>query len=204
MSGHLPHPRREVARLDALRRRREIAERLGDAACGPVGEQRHDPDEAEPEKDEDADERALRLIDTRGGDENGEEAGILPRRSKDAEDAVVVRVVRRHVLDEDVALLRVNLGDAREHRIFAEVDRGGADLAVPDQRKVGVGPRLDARRWSGDRGFRQGVPTGCRTNLSSFRTATLRQPMQNTLAPEGASTNSPEAVRCGARPIRRV
>ena len=144
MSGHLPHPRREVARLDALRRRREIAERLGDAACGPVGEQRHDPDEAEPEKDEDADERALRLIHARRGDQNGEEAGILPRRSKDAEDAVVVRVVRRHVLDEDVALLRVDLGDAREHRIFAEVDRGGADLAVPDQRKVGVGPRLDA------------------------------------------------------------
>ena len=144
MRRDLLHARGEIARLDALRGRREIAEWLGDAACGPVGKKRHDADEAEPEKDEDADERALRLIDTRRRDENREEAGVLPRVPEHAEDAVVVGMVRGHVLDEDIAWLRVDLGDARKQRAFAKVDGRSSDLAVPDEGKVRVGPCLDA------------------------------------------------------------
>ncbi len=123
---------------------REVAEGDGDASCRAVGEEGHDPNEAEAEKNEDGDQGALRLLDARRRHENGEEAGILPLRAEHPEDAVVVPAVRRDVLDEDVARLRVDLQRRRKRRVRREVDRRCAHLAVPDEGEVGLGPDLDA------------------------------------------------------------
>src|SRR2546428_574471 len=134
----VPGSIRDVGGLDALRGVREIAERDRDAARGSVGEERHDPDEADAKKDKYGEESALRLVDARCRHEHGEETRVLPRGPEHTEDAVVVLVVRRHVLDKDISGLCVHLRDARKLRVRAEVDGRGADLAIPDEREVGI------------------------------------------------------------------
>src|SRR5207247_5839200 len=84
----LLHARGKIARLDPLRRGRQIAERYGDLARGAIGEEGDDTHEGETKKDQNADQRPLRLLDARGRHENGEKAGVLALRADDTEDSV--------------------------------------------------------------------------------------------------------------------
>ncbi len=97
--GHLLHAGGEIAGLDPLRGGREIAQRHGDASRGAVGKQGDDADKSKPEKNKDADQRSLRLLDSHSRNENRQQPRVLPLRSDDPEDAVVVGVVCGQIPD---------------------------------------------------------------------------------------------------------
>ena len=149
MRRDLLHPRGEVACLDPLRRGRQIAERYGDLARGAVGEEGDDAHEGETKKDQNADQRPLRLLDARGRHENGEKAGVLALGADDTEDSVIVPAIRGDVLDQHVVGLRVHLVHAREGRVGPEVDGRRADLPVPDEGEVRIRARLDVLQERG-------------------------------------------------------